>query len=119
MSLLYGISANNVAQIYLSPTQCNDAFEEELELRKLNISCHCAAGMIFLPQDDQLILASMAPSTPDARVPRWHTRLRGAWLLSVNSTLVHTLAKAHQVFHDLYLRHAALNILLFAHSRIS
>jgi hypothetical protein len=66
MSLLYGISANNVAQIYPSPTPYNDAFEEKLDLRKLNISCHCAAGTIFLPQDDWLILASMAPSTPGA-----------------------------------------------------
>ena len=119
MSLLYGISANDVAQIYMSPTPYNDAFEEELDLRTLDISCHCAAGMIFLPQDDQLILASMAPSTPDARVPRWHTRLRGAWLLSVNGTPVHTLAEAHQVFHNLYLRNAALCILLFAHPGIS
>jgi hypothetical protein len=60
MSLLYGISANDVAQIYMSPTPYNDAFEEELDLRTLDISRHCAAGMIFLPQDDRLILASMA-----------------------------------------------------------
>ncbi len=75
--------------------------------------------MIFLPQDDRLILASMAPSTPGAQVPLWHTRLHGAWLLSVNGTPVHTLAEAHQVFHALYLRHAALCILLFAHPGIS
>jgi hypothetical protein len=118
-SLSYGISANNIAQIYMSPTPYNDAFKEELDLRTLNISCHCAAGMIFLPQDDRLILASMAPSTPGARVPCWRTRLHGAWLLSVNGTPVHTLAKAHQVFHGLYLRNAASCILLFAHPRIS
>jgi hypothetical protein len=75
--------------------------------------------MIFLPQDDRLIFASMAPSTPGARVPCWRTRLRGDWLLSVNGTLVHTLAEAHQVFQDLYLRNAASCILLFAHPRIS
>ncbi len=63
-SLLYGISANNVAQIYMLPTPYNGAFKEELDLRTLDISRHRAAGMIFLPQDDRLILASMAPSTP-------------------------------------------------------
>jgi hypothetical protein len=118
-SLLYGISANDVAQIYMSPTPYNNAFKEELDLRTLNISHHCAAGMIFLPQDDRLILASMAPSTPGARVPRWRTRLCGTWLLLVNGTPVHTLAEAHQVFHDLYLRNAASCILLFAHPGIS
>jgi hypothetical protein len=85
----------------------NNAFKEEMDLRTLNISRHRAAGMIFLPQDDQLILASMTPSTPGARVPRWRTRLCGAWLLSVNGTPVHTLAEAHQVFHNLYYRNAA------------
>jgi hypothetical protein len=103
----------------MSPTPYNDAFKEELDLQTLNISCHHAAGMIFLPQDDRLILASMAPSTPGARVPGWRTRLRGAWLLSVNGTLVHTLAEAPQVFHNLYFRDAASCILLFAHPRIS
>jgi hypothetical protein len=101
------------------PTPYNNTFEEELDLQTLDISRHRAAGMIFFPQDDRLILASMAPSTPGARVPRWRTRLRGAWLLSVNSAPVHTLAEAHQVFHNLYLRNAALCILLFAHPRIS
>jgi hypothetical protein len=119
MSLSYGISANDITQIYLLPTPYNNAIKEELDLPKFDISPHHAAGMIFLPQDDRLILASMAPSTPGARVPCWHTRLRGAWLLSVNGTPVHTLAEAHQVFHDLYLRNAASCILLFSHPRIS
>jgi hypothetical protein len=119
MSLSYGISANNVAKIYMSPTPYNNAFEEELNLQTLDISHHRAAGMMFLSQDDWLILVSMAPSTPGARVPRWRTRLHGTWLLSVNGTPVHTLAEAHQVFHDLYLRNAASCILLFSHPGIS
>ncbi len=75
--------------------------------------------MIFLQQDDQLILASMAPSTPGTRVPRWRTRLRGAWLLLINGTPIHTLAVAHQVFHDLFLSSTALCILLFARPELS
>jgi hypothetical protein len=119
LSLSYNITANNIAQIYLSPTPYNDAFEEILDLRNFNVSRHRAAGLTFLHQDGQLVLASMAPSTPGARVPRWHTRLRGAWLLFINGTPVHTLADAHQVFQDLYLTHAASCTLLFAHPEIS
>jgi hypothetical protein len=85
-SLSYGVSATDVAQIYMSPTPYNDAFEEELDLRKINFTLHRTAGMSFIPQDTRLILASMVPSTPGARIPRWRTRLRGAWLLSVDRT---------------------------------
>ena len=83
-SLSYGVSAADVAQVYMSPTPYNDAFKEELDLRKVDFSQHRAAGMTFLPQDNQLILASMVPSTLGACVPRWCTQLWGAWLLSVN-----------------------------------
>jgi hypothetical protein len=101
--LLYGVSAANVAQIYMSLTPYNDAFEEELDLCKFDFTHHHAAGMSFLPQDGRLILASMVPSTPGARVPRWHTPLRGAWLLSVNGDPVQQLADVHQAFHALSL----------------
>ncbi len=74
---------------------------------------------MFLPQDNRLILASMTPSTPGAGIPHWGTRLRGAWLISVNGTLVHTIAETHQVFHDLYLNNNASCILLFAHPELS
>jgi hypothetical protein len=119
LSLSYGVLANNIAQIYLSPKPYNDAFEEELDLCKFNMSHHRAAGMMFLPQDNRLILASMTPSTPGARIPHWCTRLRGAWLISVNGTPVHTITETHQVFHDLYLNNAASCVLLFAHPELS
>ncbi len=67
-SLLYGVSAVDVAQVYMSPTPYNDAFEEELDLHKVDFSQHRAAGMTFLSQDNRLILISMAPSTPGAHV---------------------------------------------------
>jgi hypothetical protein len=53
----------------MSPAPYNDAFEEELDISKVDFSQHHAAGMTFLPQDNQLILISMAPSTLGARIP--------------------------------------------------
>jgi hypothetical protein len=119
LSLSYGVLANNVAQIYLLPNPYNKAFEEELDLRKFDMSHHCAAGMMFLPQDNRLILASMTPSTLGTCIPCWCTRLQGTWLIFVNGTLVHTIAETHQVFHDLYLNNAASCVLLFAHPELS
>ncbi len=118
-SLSYGVSATDVAQIYMSPTPYNDAFEEELDLRKFNFTLHRTAGMSFIPQDTRLILASMVPSTPGARIPRWRTRLRGAWLLSVDGTPVNSIASVQQAFNSLSLSRASSCILLFAHPEIS
>ncbi len=103
----------------MSPTPYNNAFKEESNLPKFDFSHHRAAGMAFLPQDNRLILASIAPSIPGARVPRCRTRLHSAWLLSINGTPVYTLAEVHQVFHNLSLSRPALCILLFAHPEIS
>ncbi len=102
----------------MSPSPYNDAFEEELDLRKVDFSQHCATSMTFLPQDNRLILISMAPSTPGARVPRWCTQLRGAWLLSVNNHPVQTLTNVHKAFNDLSLNPQPSCTLLFAHPEI-
>jgi len=103
----------------MSLTPYNDAFEEELDLRKFNFTLHRTAGMSFTPQDTRLILVSMVPSTPGARIPRWRTRLRGAWLLSVDGTLVDSIASVQQAFNCLSLSCASSCILLFVHPEIS
>jgi hypothetical protein len=36
-SLSYGVSAVDVAQMYMSPTPYNDAFEEEMDLQKFDV----------------------------------------------------------------------------------
>jgi hypothetical protein len=74
--------------------------------------------MTFLPQDNRLILASMVLSTLGAGVPCWRTRLRGAWLLSVNGHPVQTLTNVHKAFNDLSLSPHPSCTLLFAHPEI-
>jgi hypothetical protein len=103
----------------MSLTLYNDAFEEELDLRKFNFTLHCSAGMSFIHQDTRLILASMVPSTPGAHISCWRTRLRGAWLLSVDGTPVNSIASVQQAFNSLSLSRASSCILLFAHPEIS
>jgi hypothetical protein len=111
--------ATDVAQVYLSSTPYNDAFEEAIDLRKFDFTHHRSAGLSLLQQDNRLILTSMVPSTPGARIAQWRTRLQGAWLLSVDGTPVTTLSDVQQTFHDLSLRQASKCILLFAHPEIS
>ena len=97
----YLIGADDMAMVYVSPDPYGTAFEEELNLRKFNLSSHCTAGLCFFEKDDRLFLASMAPSTPGARIPHWRTRIRGAWLISINGTTVTSIADAQRVFQTL------------------
>jgi hypothetical protein len=38
----------------------------------------------------------MTPDTPSRRLPQWKLRLRRAFLLSVDTTAVHTISDVHQ-----------------------
>ncbi len=65
-----------------------------------------------------MILASMDKSTPGARIAMWRTHIRGAWLQSINSTTVSSLADVHQVLQSLSNNNAALCTLTFSHPNI-
>jgi hypothetical protein len=53
----------------MSPSPYNDAFKEELDLQRFNFTQHQVADMSLIQQSNQLILASIVPSTPGAKVP--------------------------------------------------
>ena len=61
----------------------------------------------------------MYPHTPGARLPRWRTNLRGAWLIKINNTTVTTIADAQAVFNKLYHNNTNSCTLLFAHPKIN
>ena len=79
------------AQIYLSPSPYFDAFEEKINIRHWTTLDHKCAGMTLIQQDDRLILGGIIPSTPAAKILRWRSRVRGAWLLEVNGIRVKTI----------------------------
>ena len=114
----YLITKKDISPIYMSPCPYFDSFEEELDLRKFDLSKHRTAGLCLAQLDNRLILGGMAPNTPGARIPRWRTRLKGAWLIKIGHTTVHTIADAQQAF----LAHSTSNscsvTLLFSHPEI-
>jgi hypothetical protein len=69
----YLIGADDMAMVYVSPDPFSSAFEEELDLRKFDHSTHRTAGLCFFENNGRIFLASMAASTPGARIPRWRT----------------------------------------------
>jgi hypothetical protein len=78
------------AQVYLSPSAYHEAFEEEIDIRRWTNIDHHTAGLTLIQKDGRLILASIVKSTPVAKIPRWRTRCRGAWVMEVNGMLVQT-----------------------------
>ncbi len=105
--------------IYVSLNPYSSAFEEELDLHKFDITTHCSAGLCFFEKNERLLLASMAPSTPGARIPRWRTCLRGAWLLEINGTPFLTIKDAHATFAYLASKNKPSYTLLFSHPEIT
>ena len=74
----FGITQDDMAQVYLSPCPYHAAFEEELDLRKYSYK-HPAAGLGLVTKDERLLLEHMVKGNPAARIRCWRSRLRGAW----------------------------------------
>jgi hypothetical protein len=111
--------ASDMAMIYVSPDPYGGAFEEELDLRKFDVAMHCTAGLCFFEKNGRLLLALMAPSTPGVHVPRWRTRLQGAWLIEVNGTPVLSINDAHAIFARLASERTPTCTLLFSHPEVT
>jgi hypothetical protein len=103
----------------MSPDPYHHAFEEELDLCKLDIGKHKTAGLSFFESNDRLLLAVMSTHTPGARIPCWRTNLCGAWLIQINDTPIHSIAKAHAAFKNLHRDNTKSCTLLFAHPKIN
>ncbi len=114
----YLIGPHDMELIYLSPDPYGRMFEEQLDLCRWDLDKHRSAGLCFIIKNNLMILASMDKSTPGARIAKWRTRIRSAWLQSINGTTVASLADIHQVFQSLSNNNAALCTLTFSHPDI-
>ena len=94
----YLIGSDDMTMIYISPDPFGSAFEEDLDLCKFDFDTHRTAGLCLYEKDQCIYLASMAPSTPGACIPRWRTRIHEAWLISINGTPVSSISDAQAVF---------------------
>ena len=102
----------------MSPSPYHDAFDEVMDIRKCDFSKHPTTDMSLIEQNGRLILAHMTPSTPGAKVPRWCTRLRGAWLIKIDGKSFTTIDDARKVFESLSDNGATSAHLLFAHPEV-
>ena len=76
----------DIAQVYLSPHPYRSAFEESLVIGKSRLRGLPTAGMSLKNENGRLQLLDIKPSSPAARIPRWRSRIRGAWLVRYTVT---------------------------------
>jgi hypothetical protein len=107
-----------MAMVYMSPSPYHDAFDEVMDTRKCDFSKYPTAGMSLMEHNGRLILAQMSPGTPGAKIPCWHTRLRGAWLIKIADKSVTTIDDAQKVFETLSATGATSAHLLFARPEV-
>ena len=113
----YLIGTHNMAMVYMSPDQYFEAFEEVINLRKFDLKLDRTAGLCLAHSDNRLFLSSMTPGNPGAKIPRWRSRLKGAWLIKVGDKLVSS-ANTQNAF-TMAINSGSLFIkLLFTHPKI-
>ena len=114
----FEIDKDVMANVYLSPDPYHYSFPETLDLRRFDSTKHPTAGMNFITTDYRVFLGSMAKSTPAAKIPRWRSRLRQAWLIKINDTTISSIADVRTCLADLDRSNATKCTLLFSHPEV-
>ncbi len=103
----------------MSANPYGHSFEASLDLCKCDLDVHHTAGLRFITKSGQLLLANMDPGTPGAKVDRWRTQLRGAWLVLIAVTPISTVTEAQAAFASLSGNNVLDCMLVFSHPKIS
>lgn len=117
----FDITYKDLQMVYFSPSPYNDAFEESIDKKWLTRSLmvkHPSGGMSFLIANDRLFLESIQESTPFAMLPRWRSRLRGAWLIKVDGEEVSCLQDVELALQSSLAKPGRTCTLLFSHPEI-
>jgi hypothetical protein len=101
--------------ICMSSDPCHDAFDEVIDLLRFDLENHSTAVLSFLKKNGCIILAHISPSTPGAKIPRWYTRLHGAWLIKISNHHITLIDDAGKAFKAVTSARAVSAQLLFAH----
>ncbi len=114
----FQIGVQDMMMVYMSPDPYHDAFDQSVDLRKFDLSKHATGGLSLYERDGRVHLASIAPSTPAARIHAWRTRLRGAWLIKVGDTVVESIDAVTRAFSELRTSNSPSVTLLFSHPEV-
>ncbi len=107
-----------MAMIYLLPNLYFESFKEVMYITRFDFNKHQTAGLSLTTARDHLLLGSITPSTPAEKIPRWGTRIKGAWLIWVHATIVTSIKNAQDAFEWEATSITCTVILLFSHPKI-
>jgi hypothetical protein len=114
----FKIGKEDLAVLYMSPTLYHNAFEQTIDIRKVDLKQHPTAGLELFEKDKRFHLARISKGTPAAKIPEWRSRIRGAWLIQLNGQVVNTITDVVEVFEHLVLSECTSVTMLFAHPEI-
>ena len=90
----FGITQNDVDQVYFSPHHFGYSSEELFTYMGSASTVHPTAGLELEELDNRVFIRDIAPGTPTAKIPRWKTRLRNTCLLAINGSPVTSISDA-------------------------
>ena len=102
----------------MSPDPYFEAFKETIDLQKFDLHRHSTAGLCLAQSNDSLFLGGIAFSTPGSKIPRWQSRLKGAWLIKVCKNPVSSITDVQTVFATAIASGLTSVPLLFSHPEI-
>ena len=114
----FHLGVQDMMMVYMSPDAYHDAFDQTVDLRKFDLTQHTTGGLSLYVRNGRVHLASIAPSTPAARIHGWRTRIRGAWLIKVGNITVASIDDVVRAFDGLRTSGSPSVTLLFSHPEI-
>jgi hypothetical protein len=114
----FQIGVQDMMMVYMSPDSYHVAFEQTMDLWKFDLTKHATGGLSLYERDGWVHLASIAPSTPAARIHAWQTRIWGVWLIKVGDTIVESIDAVTWAFDGLCTSSSPSVTLLFSHPEV-
>jgi hypothetical protein len=114
----YQIQLWDVAQIFMSPSPYNDAFEKYIDMKRFHPTNLPAGGLQVHTIGDRLILGSITKGSLCSKLKDWCSRLKGAWLIRLDNINVHTLADINVAFNVCLTSGSHTCTLLFFHPEV-
>jgi hypothetical protein len=109
---------SDVEQVYFSPLAYANAFEEILDMTRYYATKFPVGGLRFPTIDNRLILDHTSPETPCTKIRNWRSRLKHAWLISIDGTPVDTVEDVNSALHSAFVAGRPTCVLLFSHPEI-
>ena len=114
----YGITAWDMAQVYLSPDANHRGFDIDVDLKYAKYLTHPSWGLKFCHINGRLVLEHIKKGTIGSKIPQWRSTLIGAWLRRIGAHDIDSLKDIHQAVAQIDHSGDKSCVLTFSHPKI-